>query len=353
MKLLFIGESWLGSCARSLKEALARRADLDLDEINEDAWFPRPRARWLRALNRITAPAYRRDFNAHVLTTVRALRPDVVITYKGNPVRADLVAAIRALGALTVNVYPDNSPHAYGAAHQHAVGAYDLVVSTKQFHPALWKGTYGYDNRCVFVPQGYDPNLHLVSEPPTAFDFDVVLVANHRLEYGRLMSELGTVLNDPTLRVAIGGPGWERVRHSMPAHWTFLGPAHGRGYVAMLRRGKICIAPVTREVSIRGRSQPGDVDTTRTYELAAAHCFFLHRRTDFARTLYRDDEVPMFDNPKELAGLIRYFLARDEERGRMAAAAHRRAVPAYSVDARAAQIVDIVRSELGSRKGAR
>jgi glycosyltransferase involved in cell wall biosynthesis len=346
MRLLFIGESWLGSCARSLKEALARRADVDLDEVNEDSWFPRPRARWLRALNRLIAPAYRRDFNAHVLDKVRTLRPSVVMTYKGTPIRAGLVTAIRALGAFTVNVYPDCSPHAHGAAHQKAVGAYDLVVSTKAFHPSLWKQTYGYENRCLFVPQGYDPNLHFVSEPPSGFEFDVVMVATCRPEYGRLLVDLARALDDPKLRVAIGGFGWDGARTGLPRHWVFPGPVQGRGYLALLRKGRICIAPLTREVVIDGQHQPGDVDTTRSYELAAAHCFFLHRRTDFARSLYAEDEVPMYESAEELAGLIGHYLARDVERARMAAAAHRRAVPAYSLDDRAGDIMEVLKREL-------
>jgi len=352
VNLLFIGESWSGSCARSLKEALARRRDLGVDEVNEDAWFPRPRARWLRALNRLTAPVYRQEFNEHVLSVVSSTGPDVVMTYKGSSVRADLVASIRAHGAYTVNVYPDCSPHAHGAAHREAVGKYDLVISTKVYHPAHWKASYGYENRCLFVPQGYDPMLHLASEAPNRFSFDVVMVATYRPEYGRLAADLGKALGDPTLRVAIGGYGWDAARVRLPKNWTIVGPVAGRSYVRLLRTGKICVAPLTRDMTVEGARQPGDVDTTRTYELAAAHCFFIHRRTDYARTLYGEDEVPMYESAAELAAMIRHYLAHDDERLRMAAAAHRRAVPAYSIDQRASEIVDILERELEVR-GAR
>ncbi len=349
MKVLYIGESWLGSCARSLKEALGRRADLEVDEVNEDAWFTRPRALWLRAVNRLTANAYRREFNRHVLEQVRLLRPDFVIAYKGNPVRRDLIAELRDLGARVVNIYPDCSPHAHGAPHREAVGAYDLVVSTKPFHPANWETIYGYRNRCCFVPQGYDPLLHLVDAPPADFRYDVVMVATYRPEYAKLMIDAGKAIGDRNIRVAIGGYGWDAVRHLLPRHWEFRGPVHGRGYVSLLREGKICIAPLTREVMVDGRPQPGDVDTTRTYELAAAHCFFIHRRTDYARALYGEDEVPMYDNASELGELVRRYLALDDERAQMAARAHRRAVPAYSLDARAEAIVELLRRELDGR----
>jgi spore maturation protein CgeB len=125
---------------------------------------------------------------------------------------------------------------------------------------------------------------------------------------------------------------------------VYGGAVVGRSYVEWLRKGKICIAPVTREVVINGVRQPGDEDTTRTYELAAAHCFFIHRRTDFVKTLYSEtDEVPMYDGPEELTERVLHYLARPAERERMAALAHRRAVPAYSVDSRADEIVAILR----------
>lgn len=343
MKILFIGESWLGSCARSLKEALARNDDVELDEISEDSYFPKPRRFSLRALNRLTYPLYRRDFNEQVLNKVRVTRPDVVMTYKGTPMHTDLIAAIQCLGPSMVNVYPDCSPHAHGSAHRQAVGHYDLVISTKVYHPAIWKTVYGYDNRCEFVPQGYDPALHLATSAPNDIEFDVVMVATYRDEYGQLMRELARELGDTNICVAIGGYGWDAYRSCLPSHWFFTGPVQGRGYLSMLRKGKICIAPLTREVVIDGRRLPGDVDTTRSYELAAAGCFFVHRRTEFAQSLYDEEtEVPMFDTAEELAEKIIYFLPRADERVTMAAAAHRRAVPAYSLDTRSNEIISIL-----------
>lgn len=346
LKILFVGQSWLGSCARSLREALARRAGVDLDEIDENAWFTAPGAGWLRAINRFTRSGYRGEFNAQVLAKVRGMQPDVLVAYKGNAIRTDLLEEVHRLGVPTVNIYPDCSPHAHGSEHRQAVGAYDLVISTKAYHPALWREMYGYGNRCVFVAQGYDPALHLVSTPPDQLQFDVVMVATYRAEYGRLMAEFARALDDPGIRVAIGGYGWEAVRSLLPSHWSFPGVVQGRSYISLLRKGKICIAPLTREVVVNGQVQPGDVDTTRSYELAAANCFFVHRRTDFAMSLYGEDEVPMFDDARHLASLVRHYLGNEAERAEMAAAAHRRAVPAYSLDRRAADIVRTLRDEL-------
>lgn len=347
VKIIFVGESWSGSCARSLKEALLRHSHIKLDEVSEDLFFPKHRAKWLRGVHRLLHKAYKQELYKQILYRVDVFKPDFLMVYKGNSFDMEFIRQLRSLGVQTVNIYPDCSPHAYGEAHRIAVGEYDLVISTKPFHRALWQDVYGYSNVCNFVPQGYDPALHLVASPPVAQPYDVALVATWRPEYGGLIRRLAELLAGHGVKMAIGGNGWVQRRDEFPADWVFAGELQGRSYINWLRQGKICVAPVTREVLINGVRQPGDEDTTRTYELAAAHCFFIHRRTDFVKTLYdENEEVPLYDTPEELAEKILHYLAHPDERARMAAQAHRRAVPAYSLDSRADDVVTILAEQL-------
>lgn len=347
LKLLFVGESWYGSCARSLKEALNRHPKVILDEVSEDLYFPKSSNRWIRAINRMLQREYRAELYRNILRRVDTFRPDVVIAYKGFSITSDFISKLKASGCQTVCIYPDCSPHAYGEGHKSAIGSYDLVISTKPFHPALWKDIYHYNNACRFVPQGYDPELHLVNDPPSNIQFDVGMVATYRKEYGDLIEGLAERFSGSDLKFLIGGNGWDAFRNKYMLNWTFKGELHGRSYTEWLRRSKICIAPLSREVVINSVRQPGDVETTRTYELSAAHCFFIHRRTDYVCSLYdQEKEVPLFDTIEELADKIRYFLVRPDERRRIALAAHHRAVPAYSLDRRAEDIVGILRNLL-------
>jgi hypothetical protein len=352
MKLLFIGESWLGSCARSMREALARRADVELDEINEEAFLPNHKAKWLRGVHRLLGPQYRRELANAIVSRVQRLQPNVVMAYKGNPIDAELLRSIKhALpSAITINVYPDYSPHAYGAPHREAVGEYDLVISTKPYHRDIWTTTYGYQNECRFVPQGYDPALHLVDQPPARAELDIAMVATWRPEYHRLMVGLARELGQSAITVGIGGNGWPAHAGDLPTHWQLPGELTGQSYIQFLRSGRICIAPLNREVNINGHVQPGDVDTTRSYELAAAHCFFIHQRTPYIQTVYDEEtEVPMFDDANELAAHVRHFIDQPQRRAEFAARAHARAVPAYSLDARAAEIARIIAEKLGQQ----
>lgn len=350
LRILFFGETWQGSSARSLFEALMRRLDVEAAQVGEDHFYPNYHRLELRIAQRLIAPLIRRDLHAALNAAFEQTRPDALLVYKGYSLSAPLVRALKAWGIPRVLIYPDCSPHAYRKRHRRTVGEYDLVISTKPFHPALWASLYGYHNRCVCVPHGYDPEIHHASEPAPGDRYDVVLVATRCEQYAQMLREFATVLEGARLRVCIAGAGWGGSRSTLPGDWSFPGPIQGHGYVHLLRSGAICLAPVHREMVIGGQRQPGDEDTTRTYELAAARCFFIHRRTPFVKTLYDEaTEVPMFDDGCELAGKVLDYLARPADRRRMAAAAQRRAVPAYSIDARAGEVLTQVRMLLDGR----
>jgi spore maturation protein CgeB len=353
VRLLFLGETWKGSSARSLREALEARRDVFMDDIGEDLYRPAGRNLPVRIANRILLPVYRRELRTEIFRRIEGFTPDAVIIYKGNLISPKTVSQIREIGVPVVNVFPDCSPHAHGAQVRNSLGLYDLVISAKPFHPENWQCTYGYSNKCVCVPHGYDPAVHLWRAEPVLQDFDVLLAASWRPQYERVLSELAQQPGIAPLRFALAGTGWPARRAAFPDHWEFSGALTGRAYGEFVRRGKIVIAPVHAELTVNGNPQPGDQDTTRTYELAAAYCFFMHRRTDFVRTIYDEaNEVPMWDDAAELATLIHHFLPQEGRRKAMARAAHLRAVPNYSIPARAETVLQHILSVLKRPKAA-
>jgi hypothetical protein len=317
---------------------------IELDDIGEDNYRPRGRGRVVRAANRLLTPAYRGELAKEVLLRCERWRPDAVLIYKGKLVGSETVDAVRETGTRIVNIFPDCSPHAHGRKLRDVMGKYDLVISAKPFHPRHWNSTYGFSNRCVCVPHGYDPAVHYWPALPEVQDIDVVLAASWRPQYERLMADVGRLLPDKSVAFALAGPGWPQRRSEFPDHWQSPGPLFGRAYGDFVRRGKIVIAPVHTEVVVDGKRQPGDEDTTRTYELAAAGTFFLHRRTPFVGSVYEEGVESVFwSDAVEMVDEIKRFLPLEKERKAIAAAAHARAVPAYSVPARAQEVLAHVR----------
>jgi hypothetical protein len=350
-RILFVGNSWQGSNARSLREQLAMLDGTVVGDIGEDQVIPNYQALPLRLANRLLFRLQSRELEMAIRRAISGFAPDVVVVYKGRGIDATFIDEIRTLGVPVVNVFPDCSPHQSGNQLRRAMGHYDLVISAKAFHPPHWKAVYGYDNACVFVPHGYDPAIHYWPEQAPSQSYDVVLCALWREEYHRWMKAFAAALGNLPISVAIAGHLWEQHRSDFPAHWSVLPAQTGHAYGRFVRSGRITIAPINRELVIAGERQPGDEDTARSYELAASHCFFVHQRSDYIASVYDENtEVPMWSNGEDLAELVRTWLPRETGRRAMAARAHVRAVPAYSIAARAAQVLAHVRSLIGAAR---
>lgn len=351
-RILFIGATWKGSSARSLREGLELIPDVTIDEIGEDHYCPIYESKILRGFNRLLKRWQIAEFEKDIIGKIESFQPMVIVVYKGECVRACFLKLLVETGIKVINVFPDQSPHIHGSNLRESMGIYDLVISTKTFHPVRWKSIYGYDNQCVFVPHGYDPAVHYWSGASAAQDLDIVLAASWRPEYHKLMLDFAVAVGGMSMRVALSGPGWKERRGDFPPNWEFEGPFYGRAYGTWLRRGKIVIAPVHTQVAVHGVEQPGDEDTTRSYELAAAGCFFLHRRTAYIQTVYDEQvEVPMWDDASELVALVRHYLPLESKRAAMAERAHRRAVPAYSIPSRAKKVLEMIQTQVGSAGG--
>lgn len=350
MRILFVGDSWSGSSARALREALRRVDGVVLDDIGQDLVLPLYSHHPLRGLNRLLQPLQVADLKRQIRIACEDFRPEIVVFYKGGNLDAAFIAEIKREYAPVVNIFPDASPHLFGETYKQAMGEYDLVISAKSHHPDLWTSLYGYSNRCVHVAQGYDPQLHLRNNPPDSPPLDVVLVATWRAEYEVLLRQLTERATRP-LTIAIAGGGWPQRNLSLPGV-TISGPKHGAAYVEWLRRGKIVLAPVMQVIAVDGPPQPGDQVTDRTFQCAAAHTFFIHKRTPQALKYYDETtEAPMYEGAEELVTQIDRFLHEPAARHRFSSAAHQRAVPAYSIDNRAAEVVAHLLEVVGETRG--
>lgn len=132
INILFVGETWRGSSARSMREALELQPGVVLHDVGEDQYLPKHRSKVLRGFNRLLRLWQVRDLEREILAKLHAVRPEVLIVYKGSGVRPDLVKRVKTGGIVTVNIFPDYAPHAgehramAQAAHARAVPAYSI-----------------------------------------------------------------------------------------------------------------------------------------------------------------------------------------------------------------------------------
>lgn len=349
LKVSFVGNLWLGSDARSLKDSLVTQPGVHVDELDLDQFIIKGDTFSSRLLRKLTNRIQFSRLRHTLQERISQFEPHVVVVYKGNNISAETICDLKDRGIYTVCYFPDPHPWLYGSVLAEALGEYDLIVSAKSFHPHLWNETYGYRNPCIHVSHGYDPVLHYRATSSSATSFDIVLVAHWKLEYERLMQQVFSDKECAQLSYLIAGNGWSR--HS---RWTdlprraVLSPAlFGQCYVDAVRSGTITLAPVWSEVKLQNSFVHGDLTTARTYQLAAANTFFLHRRTAEASLTYDEEtEVPMWSEADELIEKIKAFVSQPTLRNRFIQNAHRRAVPSYSIAKGAEKIISELRFRL-------
>lgn len=246
---------------------------------------------------------------------------------------------LRKQGIALFNYYPDRMVFALGTQTADAIPEYDCVFDTKRY----WDGNTAeriHARNRVFLPHGYDPDIHhpieLDERDVAQLGCDVSFVATHMPVKEEVLDALLNLR--PKLDLRIWGNQWEKCRSSRLRARASGSDARGLMYSKIIAASRINLAimGVTKEAR--------DETTTRTYEIAAVGGFMLHQRSPELLELFEEGkEVASFGSVQELAEKIDHYLAHPEERQAVAAAGHRRCVPAYSYDARMSFILDYYR----------
>jgi spore maturation protein CgeB len=167
-----------------------------------------------------------------------------------------------------------------------------------------------------YLPLAADPALHtrepLDEADARAYGCDLVFVGNHRPEHAALFGALEgmdlRVFGSKSWREAEGA--WVRSRFAGRALMT------GSEYAKAHRAAKICLNPID-PLDLPGHNQ-------RTFEVPACGGFPLVSRTEEVLDFFREGEsVACFEGKEELVEKVRYYLARPEERRRIADNAYR------------------------------
>ena len=336
LRALFLGENWYGSCARACCYAL-RRLGCDVTDIDLQTITPQWRQRSNRAIARLLQPRIVREYNELILDCASQIRPDILLAFKGPAVTAATLRKLRSSGIALYNYFPDTIPSEHGNILAEAIHEYDCVFYTKKFWAANPPDGLG-KRRLVFLPHGYDPEVHRIMEldarDVSELTHDVTVIATHTAYKEKLLRGLLGVM--PDLDLHIYGGLWTDPPRAPELRRHIRGMALvGSRYAKAIRAARINLA-IT---SWTGRIEV-DQTTTRTFEIPACGGFMLHERTPELLDLYEEGrEATAFGSVEELASKIEYYLAHPEEREAIARSGHVRCVPEYSYDQRIKQIL--------------
>jgi hypothetical protein len=262
-------------------------------------------------------PVTRWRYNRDLLAAARRFRPELVLVVKGAYIMPSTLRRIKEeTRAVLVNYATDDPFNPANATPDLVAGipTYDIYACTKR---AIMNDVKRAGGRTV-VPTmfGYQPSVHFPETPATPaeirrFTSDVVFAGG--ADRDRLR-DLEPLLAAGGLSLAFYGGYWERDPR-FRAHAR--GFVSGREYRLALGGARIALCFVRRA------NRDGHV--MRSFEIPACGGFMLAERTDEHVALFREDEeAAFFGSPEELVDKVRYYLAHDDIRRRIAGAGHAR-----------------------------
>lgn len=333
INVLYLGEMWLGSCARACFAAL-RDLGCNIFALDEATYIPRGRSLRMRLLARALRGEFIREYNNEIIRAAKQFKPDMLLGFKSPYVLPRTLITLRQMGIPSYNYYPDRVKLAQGSLIAKALPEYDCLFDTKQYWDGDTAQWLHVRNR-VFVPHGYDSELHrpinFDSRSTERYSCDVGFIGAWSPRKQPILERL--VELRPDIDLHIRGDRWQ----NSPKLARFVrGEAiFGEQYIRAIQATGINLGIMGITDAVR------DETTTRTYEIPACGGFMLHERTLEVLELFEEDkEMACFGSVEELAEKIDYYLAHPEEREAIAAAGCRRCVPAYSYTERVRRIVE-------------
>jgi spore maturation protein CgeB len=348
LRILAPGETWHGSNSYSYMQAF-RRAGHSVSTVS-DEWFIAKgwRSTKLKVLRRLIGSAIIKEYNDALVQEAEVMRPHLFFVFKGAMVTPETIETVRRAGAVAINFWPDVSVMAHGRLIPCALPRYDWVYTTKTFGIEDMRRQLGVVNSS-FVPHCFDPEVHrrvvLPAEGLDHYACDVSFIGTWSPKKQQMLESL--MRHNSGLRLRIWGAQWKPALHTLSA--TVMGrPITGTEYAKAISASKINLGILSEG---RSGSSDGDKITSRTFEIPAIGSFMLHEQSDeIGNYFVNGQECATFSDADDMAAKVAYYLSHDDERMRIAAAGHARALSSgYSYDDAAARVVGKARQILTQR----
>ncbi len=315
MRVLYVGHTYVGSNAQSLRRAFERLGH-EVRTVAQDPWFAlyarRPHLRTWKKLGGSYLHRHVAAFQREVVRAAREFHPEILFAARALWLGPETLRDVRSAGASRLlHWHPDDYRNPANATPEFlaAIPAYDACITPKTHNvPELREDGA---RRVVFMPYSWDPEVHRPADPRPPVARTACFVGDRERERATLLRHL--VVNRIDLEV--WGPNWWKL-----APWDPL-----------RRRCTLRVAPgdAMARIFASARFSLGflrrvnrDCHTARTFEIPACGGLMLTERSDEQRAFFEEDvEALYFEGAEELLEKIRVWGARPADLERIRAAA--------------------------------
>ncbi len=339
IRILAVADIWQGSNAYAYVRAFRRLGHsvkvLPPENFIPGGWESRP----LRVVRRLLLSRLVAEFNNALIREAEQLKPQLFFVFKGRYVTAQTIRAMRRMGAVAINFYPDVSFLAHGKFIPEALPVYDWVFTTKSFGVQDMERLLGI-RHASFLPHSFDPETHapvaLDEDDHRRYDCEVSFIGTWSPKKQQYLETVSRSL--PELHLRIWGAQWEQAVATLGQRVQgkhVLGLEYAKALVA----SKINLAILSEA---RQGASSGDRITSRTFHIPATGAFMLHERTEELPEYFEEgSECACFATAEEMVEKIGYYLENEDKRLVLAQAGRRRSLDSgYGVDQRALVILE-------------
>ena len=350
MKILYVGPDYPGS-----NGTLWRNAFLELgcevrtvDEERLTATPPDFQSRLQRKLRGRPSEIQLKELNRAVLLQASEFEPDMVFLIKGYYVLPETISALRTRRPVFAYMNDDMFlPGIHTFTFFENIKLIDCILTTKSFSIREYHDAGA--PLAVYIANSFDPKVHYPARPSDdeyrIYAADASFIGWFSPSKAQVLSQVPLNLPEATLKI---WGNWSRMNRvdQWPANrrWKALNryiqgkPVFCDEMGKAIQSSDISLGLLNRDVR--------DLHTSRSFEIPACGGFMLADRTEEHRMYFEEDvEAVYFGSAQELVDKIRFYLAHDDLRRRIARAGYERCLRsgATYVD-RARHALDLYRS---------
>jgi len=282
-------------------------------------------------LRSLAGPLWLNRINDEIIKLADRLRPDVVLSVKGEVIRPETIMSIRTeLGLRTALWYPDD-PRFFNSLVKHIAPSYDFVFTASEKAIGMYKRS-GVKN-VYYLPFACEPSVHrrvhLSEREHTYYSSDICFVGTYTPRRAAIVG----ALRKAGLAVRVWGPYWKYF-----VRWDGIADAaYGPQMVKIFNGAKIVLNVHVED------DLPYKVNM-RTFEVAGCGAFLLTDESEGMKKMFRvGEELAAYHDQTELIELAQYYLDA-QERSEIAEKAQHRAYSDHTYERRMRQFLDVVRS---------
>jgi len=274
--------------------------------------------------------------NRDIQKAVSSIQYDWAWIDKGTWVYPETVNALkRHKDTLVVHYTPDPAIVFHKTRHfMRSIPYYDALITTKSYE--IQKYEENGARHVIYTQKGYDPYIFkpydVHSDTRQRLESDVCFVGHCERHYRRRILAVSKAVEN----VAVWGQQWGPYCMLYPQiKRVYRGPGIWHiDYAKALSCAKIGLGLLSKLAP--------DQSTARTYEITSCGTFMLAERTGEHLELFEEGkEAEFFDSDEEFLDKVKYYLAYDEERKRIARAGRERCLNSgYSIHNRLKNVID-------------